>query len=119
MTEHTPGPWKIVEDRNNHWGMVEIEGPAVTVRGLTVATNVDAATARRITADARLIAAAPEMYELLRSIENDDNSVPDWLWQRISEVVDKAEGRTAALNELTAEAQELGLGYDTTEVTSD
>jgi len=43
-------------------------------------------------ADAKLITAAPEMLELLQSIENDAGQVPEWLWLRIKEVIKKATG---------------------------
>lgn len=41
---------------------------------------------------ATLIAAAPEMFELLETIENDDGSVPPWLWDKIQEVVKRVRG---------------------------
>jgi hypothetical protein len=40
--------------------------------------------------DAKLIAAAPEMLEVLETIENDANQVPEWLWERIKSVIKKA-----------------------------
>lgn len=43
-------------------------------------------------ANARLIAAAPEMFELLETIENDDGSVPPWLWERIQEIIKRVKG---------------------------
>jgi hypothetical protein len=46
--------------------MREVSGPALTCRGFTIATDVDAAQAARIEADARLIAAAPDLLEALR-----------------------------------------------------
>jgi len=42
--------------------------------------------------DAHLIAAAPEMFEVLETIENDAGQVPDWLWEEIQAVVAKARG---------------------------
>ena len=40
--------------------------------------------------NANLIAAAPEMYDLLSTIENDSNQVPEWLWQKIQKTLAKA-----------------------------
>ena len=40
--------------------------------------------------NAKLMAAAPEMLELLETIENDDNLIPDWLFERIKNVIKKA-----------------------------
>ena len=36
----TPGPWRCLDDANNHWGMVEVHGPRVRVIGFTQATDV-------------------------------------------------------------------------------
>ena len=44
-------------------------------------------------ADARLIAAAPEMYEALRNIENDDGHMPETIWKMVQDALAKAEGR--------------------------
>lgn len=60
----TPKPWRVVKNRGNHWGMVEVEGPGVGGRlvvGFTVASNITAADGERIESDARLIAAAPDL----------------------------------------------------------
>lgn len=43
-------------------------------------------------ANAHLIAAAPEMYDLLTSIENDADQVPAWLWDKIQLTLAKARG---------------------------
>ena len=56
----TQGPW-AVERPSHHYGMREISGPALTCRGFTSATNVDAMKAARIEADARRIACVPEL----------------------------------------------------------
>ena len=41
-------------------------------------------------ANAKLIAAAPEMLEVLETIENDANQIPEWLWLRIKNAIKKA-----------------------------
>ena len=43
-------------------------------------------------ANAHLIAAAPEMYDMLATIENDAGQVPDWLWDQIQATLAKARG---------------------------
>ncbi|MGL4662058.1 MAG: hypothetical protein ACRCV7_00025 [Culicoidibacterales bacterium] len=40
--------------------------------------------------NAKLIAAAPELLEVLKSIENDANQIPEWLWLRIKQAIKKA-----------------------------
>jgi len=64
-TKHTPGPWSITERkqeiRGNAWRLVlEIDGPYTEP-----VTNLYGAESR---ANARLIAAAPEMLEALEEI---------------------------------------------------
>ena len=44
--------------------------------------------------DAHLIAAAPEMYDMLQSIENDANQIPPFLWDKIQGVLAKARGES-------------------------
>ncbi|AUR90499.1 hypothetical protein NVP1144O_51 [Vibrio phage 1.144.O._10N.286.45.B3] len=43
-------------------------------------------------ANANLIAASPEMYDMLHSIENDANQIPPFLWDKIQTVLAKARG---------------------------
>lgn len=42
--------------------------------------------------DPSLIAAAPDMFELLEKLENDDGSIPEGLWEEIQMVLRKARG---------------------------
>jgi len=44
--------------------------------------------------NAHLIAAAPEMYDMLATIENDDNKIPAWLWDKIQATLAKARGES-------------------------
>ena len=50
---------------------------------------------REAEATAKLIVAAPDMLEVLKTIENDGKQVPPWLWDRIQAAIAKAEGREA------------------------
>jgi len=43
--------------------------------------------------NARLIAAAPELLDMLETIENDAGTVPVWLWNKIQDAIAKAGGR--------------------------
>jgi hypothetical protein len=43
-------------------------------------------------ADAHLIAAAPDLYDALATIENDAGHVPGWLWEKIQAALRKARG---------------------------
>jgi len=42
---------------------------------------------------AHLISAAPDMLEVLKSLENDDNSIPDAIWEMRNKAIAKAEGK--------------------------
>ena len=45
-------------------------------------------------ANAHLIAAAPELYEALASIENDDGSIPASIWEMRNAALAKARGES-------------------------
>ena len=45
-------------------------------------------------ADAHLIAAAPDLYEALASIENDDGRIPAAIWAKREAALKKARGDT-------------------------
>jgi hypothetical protein len=71
VAEATPGPWEVARPPH-HAGMREVSGPALTCRGFTIATDVDAERAARIEADARLIAQAPTLAtELAAALERE------------------------------------------------
>ena len=73
---HTPGPWQVLPE--------EVDRPYIRVRGTELGgrykvanvptpayDGVDAREARETRANARLIAAAPELLEALREIADD------------------------------------------------
>lgn len=70
-TEHTAGPWVVQALETNHHGY---DWPTFCVRNkpgnhcLAVVGVVDRATADQNTANARLIATAPELLELCRTV---------------------------------------------------
>jgi hypothetical protein len=43
-------------------------------------------------ANARLIAAAPDLLEALENLENDDNSIPSHAWDMVQSAIAKAKG---------------------------
>lgn len=90
MTNFTKGPWRVeVGSDSRHccfgWSILSSHrdgyGEYVDVCEVLEGTECDA----------QLIAAAPEMYEALKNIENDDNHMPDSAWRMIQDAIAKAE----------------------------
>jgi hypothetical protein len=68
MSGHTPGPWSVV---NGHYpGFLEIKGPSFRLAIVTSATDIDINSHMQRIADARLIAAAPDLLEYHRQIKH-------------------------------------------------
>lgn len=93
--KHTKGNWRshlmnvFIEDRDNRkLTLITSVTECVQINDLG---NVDEETE----ANARLISAAPDMLEVLMSMENDSNIVPDFIWKMRNEAIKKAiEGDT-------------------------
>jgi hypothetical protein len=93
MSEHTKGEWFA---NHRHVGTIT-EGNGV----LHVATAVDTSEGGCIVSDeaianARLIAAAPDLLKALENLvkSNNDFGVPSWdgIWDEAEEVIKKAKG---------------------------
>jgi len=84
--KHTPGPWEADIDNNGDY--------IVTIRSYRrVYVNATYEDDDNVKHDAHLIAAAPDMYEALKNLENDNNQIPDLAWQMVQDAIAKAEGR--------------------------
>lgn len=66
MSNHTPGPWKVVD--GHYPCMKEISGPSFRINIVMSATDIDFNDAVKRDADARLIAAAPELLSILKTL---------------------------------------------------
>lgn len=97
MSKHTPGPWEA----RGHIVMGKDEMPvaAIWVQGYSLPDNPEPEDVRKFAdalekdkANARLIAAAPEMLEALENIENDDAHMPAAIWDLIQKAIAKAKG---------------------------
>lgn len=81
MSNYSPGPWQmgpydyrfIFDSLGRNVAMLDfIEDGNETV------------------ANARLISAAPRMYEALENLENDDGAIPEHAWQLVKAALDAA-----------------------------
>jgi hypothetical protein len=68
-TKHTPGPWTLTKERALVVDGQALEHQAYMVSSAPGCTIVAAVVATKSAANARLIAAAPELLEALRAIE--------------------------------------------------
>lgn len=63
MSNHTPGPWTVVD--GHYPGFLDINGPSFKISIITSASDLDFNDFLKRSADAHLIAAAPELLEAL------------------------------------------------------
>ena len=80
MSKHTPGPWSVVE--HDHAICIQTESPSKTKYGASRYAAIggfdrnDRAQLEEARANARLIAAAPELLEALQKIAG--NTYDEW-----------------------------------------
>ena len=91
--KHTPGPWKA--DYNGTLGHIKAiindgERATPTVAKYNAITLCVPEEEQK--ANGALIAAAPELLEALKNIENDDNRIPKTIWDMRNKAIAKAEG---------------------------
>jgi hypothetical protein len=87
---HTPGPWTYHADGEaNHYTLMRSDGGWL----ISFLHNGEQWTLTQ-EANARLMAAAPEMLEALKNLENDDGStMPPSAWKLVQDAIAKAEGQ--------------------------
>ena len=85
--EHTPGPWK------NHYGLIVNESQAAPV--ICSMFGKDEHDFHNSPANARLIAAAPDMlYELILIYQSSDNDITDeYCLDRWKTIIESATGK--------------------------
>lgn len=77
MAKHTPGPW-ITKESTEHWGRVDVTVcAAFTANDVATAWQGTTAVNR---ANARLIAAAPDLLEALNDFPFSIDWTDDQLW---------------------------------------
>lgn len=80
----TKGKWENIEVQTHSGRFFKIMCESVSICNI-ITRNSDQAEA-----NAKLIACAPEMLNLLSSIKNDENQVPKFLWDKIEQLIKKA-----------------------------
>lgn len=103
MSKHTPGPW-LIEAQNCHFGDIatvhNTDEKWVTIYAPHwMETGMDE---KEQSANARLIAAAPELLEALKKISAIENQMYGADWEEIEEARDIAD---AAIAKATGETQ--------------
>lgn len=94
MSKHTPGPWKAVQHGEDWWSVLkgawDISQNGASEPGVVACAKYSAMTPEENEANARLIAAAPEMLEALRLVRmhGHDGETEDGF--SVSYFVDKA-----------------------------
>lgn len=93
--EHTPGPWKITEDDygHEHWLGGDGEGQICVNGWVNGGCKKYPSKWRKLQADARLIAAAPELLEALERIEMAANATvcnTKWIAEHAKAAIAKA-----------------------------
>lgn len=98
-TKHTPGPWRQwpSEDEVSTWSvMPEQWNGFANDKGFALIARISKWSAEskermeEAQANARLIAAAPELLEALENLENDDGIIPAHAWELVQSAIAKA-----------------------------
>lgn len=91
--KHTPGPWRLAEQPTPHEFSKQIVGNDGRVHGQHV-VNVFVQAGRESEANARLIAAAPEMLTMLkRLMEIGGHRFAEHIGDEVLALIARAEGR--------------------------
>lgn len=90
MRKHTPGPWAANKPTQSNGRAEVYAGPMLVAQAFN--WMLDAEGDEQCWADARLIAAAPDLLEALKNLENDDGSIPAHAWALVQSAIAKAEG---------------------------
>lgn len=89
--EHTPGPWIVKESTADFFMIRQYNEYGYFQPAHATAWQMDGAGVAE--ANARLIAASPDLLEACKNLENDNGAIPDNAWNMIRAAVAKAEGR--------------------------
>ncbi len=91
MSEYMPGPWSLWHNEKGAF-IVTVNTP----EGTTICSrnSIERHAAESI-ANAHLIAAAPDMFELLKlAIGDSEYVLSNWFWDEVREIIAKVDSRT-------------------------
>lgn len=92
MSKHTPGPWHRMGIKfGDRFCSTEIMYKQ-DERHIAICSMAESGDELLTEANARLISAAPYMLEALQSLENDDGSIPQDIWNMVQGSILKATG---------------------------
>jgi hypothetical protein len=90
-SKHTPGPWTVFVNSYSNRPGIEADAFSVVIYGYKDDdAGVQGKSKEEELANAYLIAAAPDMLEALKNLENDDNHIPLEAWQMVQSAIAKA-----------------------------
>lgn len=79
--KYSKGKWEVFYNEN---------GYATSIRSNHHICVMRTHDKQECNANAKLISAAPDMLDVLESIENDNNQIPEFMWIKIKDVIKKA-----------------------------
>ena len=98
--KHTPGPWRIQEQIDKETGMVYLSGHNWGYFAGVIVEMDGGFPSKEGQANARLIAAAPELMEALKALISEHQDDPEsWFPARLIPIINKAEAAIAKAEE--------------------
>ena len=97
MSKHTPGPWNA-ERTGFRWSIVDASGELVlshygSTNSLDDATMMASKTGKQLTANARLLASAPDLLDALECLHADLGRLPPKVADIVRAAIAKAVGK--------------------------
>lgn len=86
------GPWRVTKLA----GSKKLNVEQADQPHLIVAMVISGMNGLEHAANAALIATAPDLYDFIATLENDDGRIPDWLWQKRNALLAEARGESAS-----------------------
>ena len=100
MSKFTRGPWNmVVSDKRGLYSEIaatDVDDRGRSIRCVVAYTAWTPKAWGNALSNAHLITAAPDMYEALISIENDDGRIPAEIWEMRQAALKKAKGESRA-----------------------